>query len=245
MLKAIGYRRVSLEEMVLSGFSLEAQASAIERYASDHNMALQEIIEDPGRSGKDLNRPSVQRVLQYVKARQIDALILYRQDRLTRRVSDALELSSFLTRYGVSLHTVVNQEVAVDSADGEFRYGLQALLDQYERRKVSERTKHVLKEKAHRGERVSGEAPYGYRFEGERVVPCEQEKDIIRQIQKLSDQGYSVRQIPIKLLQQQILNRRRRVFGKTQIHTILRRANRKMLNDSDSKQEYQNDSEAI
>ena len=151
MLRAIGYRRVSLEEMVLNGFSLQAQTSAIERYASDHKMILLEIIEDAC-SGKTLNRSGIQRVLEYVKTRQVDALILYRQDRLTRRVSDALEISAFLTRYGVSLHTVVNQELEVDSADGEFRFGLQALLDQYERRKVSERTSNVLNEKARRGE---------------------------------------------------------------------------------------------
>jgi site-specific DNA recombinase len=245
MLRAIGYRRVSLEEMALKGSSLEAQTSAIEKYASDHKMSLLEVIGDPGRSGKNLNRPGVQRVLQYVKARRIDTLIVYRQDRLTRRVSDALEISSYLTRYGVRLHTVCNQEVEVDSADGEFRFGLQALLDQYERQKVSERTKHVLKEKAHKGERVSGEAPYGYHFEGERVVICEQEQTHIRTIQNLSDEGFSVRQIPIKLAQQQILNRRGRVFGKTQIHTVLKKINRKILKDSDTQQQYQNDSDLI
>jgi len=227
MVRAIGYRRVSLEEMALNGSSLEAQTSAIEKYAADHKMSLQEIVEDPGRSGKDLNRPGVQRVLEYVKARQVDALILYRQDRLTRRAADALEISSFLTRYGVSLHTVVNQEVETGTADGQFRYGLQALLDQYERQKVSERTKHVLREKARKGERVSGEAPYGYQFEGARVVICEQEQQIIRMIQNLSDRGFSVRQIPVKLAQQQILNRRGQIFGKTQIHAILKTCKQK------------------
>jgi site-specific DNA recombinase len=226
MLRAIGYRRVSLEEMALQGFSLTAQTSAIERYAADHKMSLLEIIEDAC-SGKTLNRTGVQRVLEYVRTRRVDALILYRQDRLTRRVADALEISSFLTRYGVSLHTVVNQEVETDTADGQFRFGLQALLDEYERQKISERTKHVLTEKAHRGERISGESPYGYRFEGESVVPCEQEKGVIRLVQKLSEQGYSVRQIPRKLLQEQIVNRRGRMFGKTQIHTILKRNHQK------------------
>ena len=59
-----GYVRVSLEEQAAHGFSLEAQEKKITLYCELHDLNLRHIYSDPGASGKDLNRPGMQAVLQ-------------------------------------------------------------------------------------------------------------------------------------------------------------------------------------
>ena len=58
--KAIGYIRVSTDEQAREGISLENQRAKIETYCSLNDLELAEIIEDAGKSGKDLNREGMQ-----------------------------------------------------------------------------------------------------------------------------------------------------------------------------------------
>jgi len=77
-MKAIGYIRVSTEEQAREGISLENQRAKIETYCSLNDLVLTEVIEDPGRSGKDLNREGVQRLMDMIKGRRIDAVVVYK-----------------------------------------------------------------------------------------------------------------------------------------------------------------------
>jgi DNA invertase Pin-like site-specific DNA recombinase len=63
-MKAIGYIRVSTEEQAAHGISLDAQRAKIEAYALLKDLELVDIIEDAGKSAKDLKRPGVQQVLE-------------------------------------------------------------------------------------------------------------------------------------------------------------------------------------
>jgi len=59
-MKAIGYTRVSTDEQAKEGISLENQRTKIELYCQLHDIELQGIIEDAGKSGKDLSREGIQ-----------------------------------------------------------------------------------------------------------------------------------------------------------------------------------------
>ena len=85
-MKAIGYIRVSTDEQAREGISLENQKAKITAYCELNDLDLVEIIEDAGKSGKDLNREGIQSLLGKVKARTIDAVVVYKLDRLSRRV---------------------------------------------------------------------------------------------------------------------------------------------------------------
>jgi DNA invertase Pin-like site-specific DNA recombinase len=62
-MKAIGYIRVSTEEQAKEGISLENQRAKIQAYCKLHDFELDEVIEDAGKSGKDLNREGVQSII--------------------------------------------------------------------------------------------------------------------------------------------------------------------------------------
>ena len=85
-MKAIGYIRVSTEEQAREGISLENQRGKIEAYCQLNDLELTGILEDAGKSGKDLNREVIQALVAIVKAHSFDAVVVYKLDRLSRRV---------------------------------------------------------------------------------------------------------------------------------------------------------------
>jgi site-specific DNA recombinase len=97
-MKAIGYVRVSTDEQAREGISLENQKLKIHTYCDLHNFELDTIIEDAGKSGKDLNREGVQELIQKVKDKRIGAVLVYKLDRLSRKVIDTLNLIELMKR---------------------------------------------------------------------------------------------------------------------------------------------------
>ncbi len=82
--RAVGYIRVSTKEQAREGISLEAQSERIKALAVAKGWVLQGMIQDRGYSGKDLNRPGVQDLIRRCEAGDVDVVIVYKVDRLTR-----------------------------------------------------------------------------------------------------------------------------------------------------------------
>ena len=76
-MKAVGYIRVSTEEQVREGISLEVQEDKVKKYADLHNSRLTEIIRDEGKSGKDLGREGMQKIISLCQERKVNHLIVY------------------------------------------------------------------------------------------------------------------------------------------------------------------------
>jgi len=94
-MKAIGYIRASTQEEAKEGISLEAQENKIRKYAGLHNLSLIEVVRDEEKSGKDLNREGIQKVIALCEERKVDHLIVYKMDRLTGKTLDLLILTYF------------------------------------------------------------------------------------------------------------------------------------------------------
>src|SRR5258708_24398724 len=84
--RAIGYIRVSSDQQAESGLSLEHQQQKVRAAATLHDLELQSVIVDAAESAASLERPGMRRVLELVKARKVDAVIVLKLDRLTRNV---------------------------------------------------------------------------------------------------------------------------------------------------------------
>ncbi len=115
----IGYVRVSTR-MQVDGTSMEHQEAAIIRFCSTHRLALLRTCADPGRSGKSReNRPGLAECLSLAKDLRVGAVIVYRDDRLSRRIKDAMTLSSELGAAGIALIVLEPFRVELPQADGE------------------------------------------------------------------------------------------------------------------------------
>src|ERR1700678_2740413 len=87
------YTRKSSEEGLEQEFnSLDAQREACEAYTKSQRhegwTALATLYDDPGYSGGTMDRPALQRLLVDIAARKIDAVVVYKVDRLTRSLTD-------------------------------------------------------------------------------------------------------------------------------------------------------------
>ena len=103
---AIGNCRVSTEDQAKEGVSLDNQKSKIEAYFQLRDLNLSEIIEDAGISAKNLNRKGVQRVLKLARKKEIDAIVVYKLDRIFRSTTDALETTRLFEKWGVLFHSI-------------------------------------------------------------------------------------------------------------------------------------------
>ena len=221
---AIGYCRVSTEDQAKEGVSLDNQKSKIEAYCQLKDLNLSEIVEDAGISAKNLKRPGVQKVLRLARKKQIDAIVVYKLDRIFRSTTDALETTKLFEKWGVSFHSI-EETLDTQSAMGRFFFTLTAALAEMERRLIGERTKAALSHKRSRNEKTGGDVPYGYDLTPAGIlIKNDEEQKVIRLIRNLNRDGYSLRRICRELEQAGHLTKRgNSVWHPQTISDILKR----------------------
>jgi site-specific DNA recombinase len=192
---AIGYVRVSTEDQAKEGVSLDNQKSKIEAYCQLKDLELTEVVEDAGISAKNLRRPGVQRVLNLARKKQVDAIVVYKLDRIFRSTTDALETTKLFEKWGVSFHSI-EETLDTQSAMGRFFFTLTAALAEMERHIIGERTKAALSHKRSRNEKTGGDVPYGYDLTSAGIlIENDTEQRVIETIRRLNKDGYSLRRI--------------------------------------------------
>lgn len=204
-MKAIGYVRVSTVEQKSQGVSLEAQAEKIELQAKLSDYELIDSIIDAGMSAKSLNRPGIKTIIQMVKAKEVDSIIIYKLDRLSRNVSDLNYLIQLFNKYGVNL-IAVKDAIDTQSAGGRMVINMLATISQWEREVIGERTSEALAYKKAQGQKTGGSVPFGYRISGytskgnsevsSKMIPILEpeptEQEALKLIKKLKNKGYSL-----------------------------------------------------
>jgi site-specific DNA recombinase len=219
----IGYVRVSTDEQAREGISLESQRAKIAAYCNLNDLELTEIIEDAGKSGKDLNREGIQSLVGEIKARRIDAVVVYKLDRLSRKVRDTLSLMDLIEKKSVAFHSIT-ERIDTKSAMGKFFLNVMASMNQWERDTISERTRDALSVKIARCERV-GSVRYGYNLDpdGKTLIEKPKEQEAIQLIKHLKNKGYSLRNICRELTDRGYRPLGKQWYAKT-VMNILRRA---------------------
>ena len=197
MIKAIGYARVSSEEQVKEGISLDAQEHKIRAYAEILDFDLVTVVRDEGKSGKNLRRNGLQTVLKSVENKEADAIIVYKLDRLSRRTLDNLALIELFDKAGIAFHSI-QEKIDTKTAMGRFFLTIIAAYAQMERELIAERTKDALAYKKTNGE-VYGEIPYGFKRVKGKLAASEDEQKIIRLIKNLRTRGHGFREIARRL----------------------------------------------
>ncbi len=225
MKRAAGYIRVSTEEQSREGISLEMQAAKIRAYAELNDLNLIDIVQDAGISAKSIKgRPGIQAILGMVKARKIDAIIVYKLDRLARNTIECLEMAKDMDKAGCALHSI-SEKLDTQSALGRFFFTLTASLAEMERNLIAERTAAALQQKRANGFKTGGSCPYGYTVdEHGRLIPNPKEQRANGRIHKSRSKGYSYQKIADALTKEGIFTRKGTPFMETQIIRILKAA---------------------
>lgn len=194
-MKAVGYIRVSTEGQAQDGVSLDAQRAKIEAWALANDAELLAVEVDAGISGKRAdNREGLQRALERA-CKEKAALVSYSLSRVSRSTRDTLALADRLERAGADLVSL-SEKIDTTSAAGKMVFRLLAVLSEFERDQVSERTKAALFHKRTKGEKTGGRfAPYGYDALDGKLVENSEEQETIKRIQALRGQGWTLREI--------------------------------------------------
>jgi DNA invertase Pin-like site-specific DNA recombinase len=196
-MKAVGYVRVSSEDQAKEGVSLNNQKAKIQAYCDLKDLELVTILEDAGLSAKNLKRPGVQMILEMVKKKSVEAVVVYKLDRMFRSTIDALETTKKFDKQGIAFHSI-EETIDTKSAMGRFFFTLTAALAEMERRIIGERTKAALQHKKENG-LVWGPVPYGFKRVRRKIVPDEAEQHTIKKVLRLRKKGFNYSQISRKL----------------------------------------------
>lgn len=155
-----GYARVSTEEQKKYGYSIDAQVDKIKKYCLDNEYQLIDIYIDEGFSASNMKRPKLTELLDSLD--KLDAVVFTKLDRLSRSVYEANKMLDILSRKGVSMISIDEDDINVTDADSLFLFQLKASLAEREIKKTSERIRTVFDYKVKNGQVISGNLPYGY-----------------------------------------------------------------------------------
>lgn len=203
--RVAAYLRVSTEEQAESGLGLGDQRHRVLGMAAAKGWPEPVVYEDAGISGtKDTDkRPALLNLVEAVKRREVDAVIVLSLDRLGRRTRLVLDLVELLTSHGAALVSC-KEQFDTSTAQGQFVLTMFAALAQMERDQISERTVGALAELSRREGETGGRVPYGYRrittSNGRHSVTLDRTAaDVVVRIFALHRRGDSTRTIAARL----------------------------------------------
>ena len=178
------YTRVSTEQGLDQDFnSLDAQYEAASAYIKSQAHAGWTLIrsryDDGGYSGGSTDRPDLQRLLEDIRARKIDVIVVYKVDRLTRSLADFAKLVELFDAHGVSFVSVT-QQFNTTTSMGRLTLNVLLSFAQFEREVTSERIRDKIAASKRKGIWVGGNLPLGYEMREGKVAVVEQEAEQVR-----------------------------------------------------------------
>ena len=188
----VAYCRVSTEEQAAEGFSIEGQADKLRSYAELHDLGEVTVVADPGKSGKDLQRPGLQQVLAMVEAGHVAHVLTWRLDRLSRNLSDLILLADRFGEANVALHSFT-EKIDLSSATGRMFYNILGSFAQFYREQLAENVKMGMHQAVREGKWVN-RPKTGYDLIDGELVP-NGDAPRVREIFRLRAGGASHRQI--------------------------------------------------
>ena len=197
-----GYVRVSTENQ-LENYSIDEQVERIKSYCKAKDWDLLKIYTDGGYSGGNTNRPGLQQMLADIQNKLVNAVVVYKLDRLSRSQKDTLTLieDSFLA-YNVDFISI-NENFDTSTPFGRAMIGILSVFAQLEKDQITERFTmgRIARAKAgyfHGG----GNAPLGYSYIDGQLEINEYEKIQVQEVYKQFLAGKSINAIMNQMQQQ-------------------------------------------
>jgi site-specific DNA recombinase len=207
------YTRKSSEEGLEQSFnSLHAQREACEAYIASQKhegwILMDQAYDDGGLSGGSMLRPALQALLEDIRARRIDIVLVYKVDRLTRSLADFAKLTELFDTHDVSFVSVT-QQFNTSTSMGRLTLNVLLSFAQFEREVAGERIRDKIALSKQRGMWMGGLVPIGYDAINKQLVVNETEAQTVRDIYHRYLDCSSVAELRRRLDQEGILSKRR------------------------------------
>lgn len=194
-LKAALYVRVSTTEQANEGYSIQAQTERLKNYAKAKDYFIIKTYTDPGFSGAKLDRPALQEMIKDIENNQIDIVLVYKLDRLSRSQKNTLFLIEDVFLKNNVGFVSMQESFDTTSAFGRAMIGILSVFAQLERDTITERMGMGRTERAKEGYFHGGGAtktPVGYDYVDGLLQVNEYEAEIVRFIFDLYNSGKGV-----------------------------------------------------
>jgi site-specific DNA recombinase len=207
------YTRKSSEEGLEQAFnSLDAQREACAAFilSQKHEgwTVLPSLYDDGGFSGGTMDRPALQRLLRDIRAGQVDVVVVYKIDRLTRSLFDFAKIVEAFDAKGVSFVSIT-QQFNTTTSMGRLTLNVLLSFAQFEREVAGERIRDKIAASKKKGMWMGGLPPLGYDVQNRKLVVNEEEALTVRHIFQRYVQLKSVRTLQAELDAAGIRSKRR------------------------------------
>lgn len=191
-MKTAIYIRVSTDRQAEEGYSIDAQKEQLTALCISKQWKNYEYYIDGGWSGSNIARPEMERLIEEVKDKKIERVVVYKLDRLSRSQKDVLYLiEDVFIPHNVDF---VSHTESLDTSTpmGRAMIGILAAFAQLERENIRMRTRMGMKERVKEGYWMGGgRVPFGYNYDSTQgiLVPNE-DAELVREMYDLYLQGY-------------------------------------------------------
>jgi len=182
---AIYTRKSTEHNLDLEFNSLDAQREACEAYIKSQAHEGWRLIpsryDDGAFSGASLDRPALQKLLAEVRSGEIDIIVVYKVDRLTRSLADFAKLVELFDQHSVSFVSVT-QSFNTTSSMGRLTLNVLLSFAQFEREVIGERVRDKIAASKRKGIWVGGPVPLGYASINKKLLVIPEEAETVRLI---------------------------------------------------------------
>lgn len=200
------YIRVSTEDQAREGFSLPEQEKRLRAMCEFKGYEVYKVYEDAGISAKTGNkRPAFDELLQDIKDKKCNTIVVLKLDRLTRSVADWEKILTFLEENDAFLDCA-NDDINTTNANGKMISRILTSVSQQEIERTSERTKIGLAGAIKAGH-IPHQSPLGYKRENKTLVPDLTTKDVVIRIFEMYHNGLSYKKISNILNDEKVLDK--------------------------------------
>jgi site-specific DNA recombinase len=158
------YSRVSSDRQK-ENHTIASQVTALIEYAGSHGYIVPSEwqFQDEGYSGATLLRPGLEALRDLAAGGQLDGVLIYSPDRLSRKYAYQVLLVEELTRCGVEV--IFLKAPSAETPEDQLLVQFQGMIAEYERAQIAERSRRGKRHRAQQGlVNVLSGAPYGYRY---------------------------------------------------------------------------------
>lgn len=233
------YTRCSTDDQAQGDYTtLDAQAHHCKNMMDAFGYELADfgktgIINDDGYSGKDLNRPGIQSILEDIQTkRSFDGVIFFRLDRLTRNTRDLYSMIDLFKQHDVDFISV-RENLDSSTAIGRVVIGILGILSAFERELTGERVKASAIARVRQGFRIGGTTPIGYKLvpdgaplpngkQPRKAVIDEKMAHHIKAIFEMAADNRSLTEIGQELLKRDVVTKHKNIWRRQGLSTILK-----------------------
>lgn len=197
VLRVVIYVRVSTQEQAKEGYSIGEQIERLKKYCDAMDWIIVNTYIDPGYSGGDTNRPGLKALIKAVEEGEVDKVVVYKLDRLSRSQKDTLFLIEDVFLKNNTDFVSMNENFDTSTPFGRAMIGILAVFAQLEREQIKERMSMGREARAKLGKWNGGTEPIGYDYSitDDMLYPNDYELMQLKELRELFLKGTPLRTI--------------------------------------------------